>query len=42
MPLLTLLKRSAGALAATIWQWKNDHVSVISDALAIDDLTLVV
>ena len=39
VPLLTLLTLGA-ALGVTIWQW-NDHVSVISHALRIDDLTLV-
>jgi len=39
VPLLTLLTLGV-AVGVTIWQW-NDHVSVISDALRIDDLTLV-
>jgi len=39
VPALTLLTLAA-ALGVTIWQW-NDHVSAISGALAIDDLTLV-
>jgi NADH-quinone oxidoreductase subunit N len=39
VPLLTLVALGA-ALAVTIWQW-NDHVSAISGALRIDDLTLV-
>jgi NADH-quinone oxidoreductase subunit N len=39
VPALTLVTLGV-ALAVTIWQW-NDHLSVISDALRIDDLTLV-
>ena len=39
VPALTLLSLGA-ALAVTIWQW-NDHISAISGALAIDDLTLM-
>jgi len=39
VPALTLLVL-AGGLAVTIWQW-NDHLSVVSGALRIDDLTLV-
>jgi NADH-quinone oxidoreductase subunit N len=39
VPALTLLTLGA-ALGVTIWQW-NDHISAISGALEIDDLTLV-
>jgi NADH-quinone oxidoreductase subunit N len=39
VPALTLLTLGA-ALGMTIWQW-NDHISAISKALEIDDLTLV-
>ncbi len=39
VPALTLLTLAA-ALGVTIWQW-NDHISAISGALEIDDLTLV-
>jgi NADH-quinone oxidoreductase subunit N len=38
VPALTLLAL-ATALGVTIWQW-NDHVSAISGALRVDDLTL--
>ena len=39
VPALTLLTLAV-ALAMTIWQW-NDHISAISGALEVDDLTLV-
>jgi NADH-quinone oxidoreductase subunit N len=38
VPALTLLTLAV-TLAVTVWQW-NDHVSAISGALAVDDLTL--
>ena len=39
VPLLTLATLGT-ALGVTIWQW-NDHISAISGAIRIDDLTLV-
>jgi NADH-quinone oxidoreductase subunit N len=39
VPALTLLTLAA-ALGVSVWQW-NDHISAISGALEIDDLTLV-
>jgi NADH-quinone oxidoreductase subunit N len=39
VPALTLAALGA-ALGVTIWQW-NDHVSAISGAIRIDDLTLI-
>ena len=38
VPALTLLTLAV-ALGVTIWQW-NDHISAISGALEVDDLTL--
>ena len=38
VPALTLLTLAA-ALGMSVWQW-NDHISAISGALAVDDLTL--
>jgi NADH-quinone oxidoreductase subunit N len=38
VPALTLLTLAV-TLGVTVWQW-NDHVSAISGALAVDDLTL--
>ncbi|HEY5390150.1 MAG TPA: NADH-quinone oxidoreductase subunit N, partial [Solirubrobacteraceae bacterium] len=39
VPLLTLAVLGA-ALGVTIWQW-NDHISTISGAIRVDDLTLI-